>query len=276
VKRFGFGPLEIIKVLGTIFMAWYSFQKLQDPSRWMFLDNVNLIFHEAGHPIFSFFGEFMMFLGGSLMQLLVPIVFTIYFWRSGQRFAAMVTTFWLATSLVNLEVYIADARAMELPLLGGDNSTHDWNWLLSDLGWLRFDKAIAGFVYALGLISAVISVGGGLYFARGDTPIAFSTNTPIGKLKNMGPKSVTMLEKIGIHTREELEEIGAIEAYKKLKLAGETPGHSFVYAIEGALMNKPWDALPDEKRSQLKAMIEHADTVLETRGIARPKIGGME
>jgi TfoX C-terminal domain len=276
VKRYGFGPLEIAKVLGTIFMAWYAFQKLQDPSRWMFLDNVNLIFHEAGHPIFGFLGEFMMFLGGSLMQLLVPIVFTVYFWRSGQRFAAMVTTFWLATSFVNLEVYIADARSMELPLLGGDNSTHDWNWLLGEMNLLRQDKAIAGFVHALGLISAVISVGGGFYFARGDTPIAFSTNTPIAKLKNMGPKSVAMLEKIGIRTREELEEIGAIEAYKKLKLAGETPGHSFVYAIEGALMNKVWDALPDEKRFQLKAMIEHADTVLETRGIARPKMGGTE
>ena len=276
MRRFGFGPLEILKVLGTVFMAWYSFQKFRDPSRWMFLDNVNLIFHEAGHPSFSFFGEFMMFLGGSLMQLLVPIVFTIYFWRSGQRFAAMVTTFWLATSLANLEVYIADARAMELPLLGGDNSTHDWNWLLGEMNLLRQDKAIAGFVYALGLISAVVSVGGGLYFARGDTPIAFSTNTPIVKLKNMGSKSAAMLEKIGIRTREELEEIGAIEAYKKLKLAGETPGHSLVYAIEGALMNKSWDALPNETRFRLKAMIEHADTVLETRGIVRPKMGGME
>jgi TfoX C-terminal domain len=276
VKHFGFGPLEIVKVLGVVFMASYSFQKLRDPMRWMFLDNVNLIFHEAGHPIFSFFGEFMMFLGGSLMQLLVPIVFTIYFWRSGQRFAAMVTTFWLATSFVNLEVYIGDARSMELPLLGGDNSTHDWNWLLGEVNLLRQDKAIAGFVYVLGLISAVVSVGGGLYFARGDTPMAFSANTPISKLKNMGPKSVTMLEKIGIHTREELEEIGAIEAYKKLKLAGETPGHSFVYAIEGALLNKPWDALPAEKRFQLKAMIEHADTVLEARGIARSKVGGVE
>jgi TfoX C-terminal domain len=276
VNRFGFGLLEIGKVLGVVFMAWYSFQKLRDPMQWMFLDNVNLIVHEAGHPIFGFLGEFMMFLGGSLMQLLVPIVFTIYFWRSGQRFAAMVTTFWLATSLVNLEVYIADARAMELPLLGGDNSTHDWNWLLSDLGWLRFDKAIAGFVYALGLMSAVTSVGGGLYFARGDMPIAFSANTSISKLKNMGPKSVAILEKIGIHTREELEKIGAIEAYKQLKLAGENPGHSFVYAIEGALINKPWDALPAETRSRLKAMIEHADTVLETRGIVRPKMGGVE
>ena len=276
MRRFGFGPLEIGKVLGVVFMAWYIFLKLRNPMQWMFLDNVNLIFHEAGHPIFSFFGEFMMFLGGSLMQLLVPIVFTIYFWRSGQRFAAMVTTFWLATSFINLEVYIADARAMELPLLGGDNSTHDWNWLLGEMNLLRQDKTIAGFVYTLGLISAVISVGGGLYFARGDTPIAFSGNTPIGKLKNLGPKSAAMLEKIGIHTREELEEIGAIEAYKKLKLAGETPGHSLVYAIEGALMNKAWDALPNETRFRLKTMIEHADMVLEARGIARPKMGGTE
>ena len=113
MNRLGFGPVEIGKVLGTVFMAWYSFQKLRDPSRWMFLDNVNLIFHEAGHPIFSFFGEFMMFLGGSLMQLLVPIVFTIYFWRSGQRFAAMVTTFWLAT--------VSSTSRSTLPMLAAWN-----------------------------------------------------------------------------------------------------------------------------------------------------------
>ena len=39
-----------------------------------FLHLINLLFHEAGHIIFSPFGQFMTMLGGSLMQVLVPIV----------------------------------------------------------------------------------------------------------------------------------------------------------------------------------------------------------
>ena len=96
-------------------------------------------------------------------------------------------------------------------------------------------------LYTLGLISAVISVGGGLYFARGDTPIAFSGNTPIGKLKNLGPKSAAMLEKIGIHTREELEEerrlfyVGITRAKSDLRLSYR--GKPSRFLIEAGLIN---------------------------------------
>ena len=275
----GFEPGRLLLAFG---MGWYGFLNLQNPQRGLFMDNVNLIIHEAGHVIFRVFGEFVYFLGGSLMQILVPLVFSAYFWRSGQRFAACVTIFWTATSLLQLAVYVGDARAMELPLLGGEYVTHDWNWILTELGWLRLDKALAGMVYATGFLYTIVGVLGAAYFARGDTlelpwhRQRTNPDTPVSNLCNLGQKSAAMLEKVGIRTREELEEIGAIEAYKKLKLAGETPGHSLVYAIEGALINRPWDALPTETRFRLKAMIEHADTVLEARGIARPKMGEVE
>ena len=35
-------------------------------------------------------GEFIGFLGGTLMQLLIPAIFVAYFWRRGDRHAAMV------------------------------------------------------------------------------------------------------------------------------------------------------------------------------------------
>ena len=42
-----------------------------------FLHLINLPFHEAGHIFFMFFGRFLMTLGGSLTQLLVPAALTI-------------------------------------------------------------------------------------------------------------------------------------------------------------------------------------------------------
>ena len=157
---------NIGRVLAVLFMAWYGLTNLQ--YRWMFLDNVNLIIHEAGHLLWIPFGEFLTVLGGSSTQIIVPLVFLGYFWLVGQRFAACVVSLWTASSLFNLAVYIADARAMVLPLLGGDNSTHDWNWILSESNVLSSDLAIAGFVRGVGILFLAFSVIAGLYFARGD------------------------------------------------------------------------------------------------------------
>ena len=50
-----------------------------NPKTYRFLDRVDLVFHEAGHLIFGFFGEFIGVLGGSLMQVLIPAIVTGYF-----------------------------------------------------------------------------------------------------------------------------------------------------------------------------------------------------
>ena len=60
-----------------------------------FLHLVNLPFHEAGHVIFRPFGQFMMMLGGSLMQVLVPLVCAAAFlFHSRDAFAASVSVWW--------------------------------------------------------------------------------------------------------------------------------------------------------------------------------------
>ena len=47
-----------------------------------FLHLIDLVFHEAGHIIFGFFGRFIAVLGGSLNQVLIPVVCTAVFaWR---------------------------------------------------------------------------------------------------------------------------------------------------------------------------------------------------
>src|SRR5919106_2173818 len=108
------------------------------------VDGANLIFHEAGHIILLPFGEFLHYLGGSLMQVLIPALCAVHFWRRRQRAPSAVTIFWTGQSLTNVAIYVADARRMELPLIGGD---HDWNYLLNDLNLLNRDESIGGFVF---------------------------------------------------------------------------------------------------------------------------------
>jgi hypothetical protein len=149
-----------LSILGktVLFLAccYFSFSLLMQDHPWIFIDNLNLFIHEAGHPIFSIFGEFMMFLGGTLMQTLVPILFLVYFLFKRDLFASAFVLFWLGDNFVNESIYIKDANTMELPLFGG--GTHDWNWILSRLNMLDKDQLIGNIVYTFGALALVLSV----------------------------------------------------------------------------------------------------------------------
>jgi hypothetical protein len=123
------------------------------------LNSINLIFHEAGHVYLGFFGEFIAVLGGTLGQLLIPTIFGVYFLLQRDFFAASVLLWWFGENLINISVYVADARAQVLPLIGGG---HDWAYLLGRLGVLEQDVLIGSVVYWLGVATMVgaIAVGG--------------------------------------------------------------------------------------------------------------------
>ena len=146
-----------IAILVSVYFIYYCFTYTD----WHFIDNINLIFHEAGHVVFMPFGRFMHILGGSLFQVLFPFLFVSYFYRKGDYFSASLLFFWVGQNLVNVSAYASDAILMQLPLLGGDSSTHDWNNLLSMTGSLSHTKVIGQSLSALGVIVIALSV----YFA---------------------------------------------------------------------------------------------------------------
>jgi len=119
------------------------------------LDGANLIFHEAGHVLLTFFGDFLQILGGSLMQVVIPSTCTVYFWLHEQRSSSAVTLFWTGESITNVAIYVADARRMELPLIGGD---HDWNYLLGRLSLLDQAESLGRLVFFLGVITILLAL----------------------------------------------------------------------------------------------------------------------
>ncbi len=143
---------------GVVLLGAWAVSVVRDPDGWRFVDGVNLLLHEAGHPLFSFFGEFAMVAGGTLMQLLFPLSFVVYFHRSRQPFGAAVALAWLGESLFNVARYAADARARVLPLLGGDEVGHDWAYMLGRLGMLERDLSIAHGIRATGGLVLLASV----------------------------------------------------------------------------------------------------------------------
>ena len=136
------------------------------PMEGSFLDTVDLPIHETGHLLFSPLGHFMGVAGGSLFQLIVPVVFVGYFFRREEWYSASIVLFWVGQSLINVYIYAQDAVKMELVLLGGltgsEGSFHDWNFLLTELGLIKHTSLVAGAIWFLGtlviLSAAVLAV----------------------------------------------------------------------------------------------------------------------
>jgi hypothetical protein len=116
-------------------LGWWTIRLGSGAATGCPLDLVNLAFHEAGHLFLIPFGETMHFLGGTLGQLAVPAGLVVYFLMvARQPFAAAVCGWWIGENLINIAVYMADARDLALPLVGGGH--HDWNTLFYTFGLL--------------------------------------------------------------------------------------------------------------------------------------------
>lgn len=105
-----------------------------------FLDNADLIVHEAGHLLFSYLGATMQLWGGTIFQLLVPLLLVISFAIRGQVPGVVFSSVAFFHNCLYIANYMTDALRRELPLVTvgavADESDHDWVRIFSDLGVL--------------------------------------------------------------------------------------------------------------------------------------------
>jgi hypothetical protein len=133
---------------------------------------VNLPFHEAGHVFFIPFGRFMTVLGGTLGQIVMPLMCAgTLLLKTRDTFGASVALWWTAENFMDIAPYINDARALELMLLGGvtgqEVEGHDWEYLLGSLGWLRYDHLLAHLAQWVGIsVMALALLWSGWVLAR--------------------------------------------------------------------------------------------------------------
>ena len=150
----------------TLALAVYGRICLQNPAHYRWLDSLDLAIHETGHLFFAVGGETLTILGGTLLQLLVPAVFLVALWRSGDLHGSTVPLWWMGQNCWNISVYVKDARTQELPLVGGGE--HDWAMLLGNWGWLERDQALGGAIYLLGFLVYLAAILGGWVLLRRD------------------------------------------------------------------------------------------------------------
>jgi TfoX C-terminal domain len=80
------------------------------------------------------------------------------------------------------------------------------------------------------------------------------------KIRNVGPKSAAWLRQVGVRTQEDLQRLGPVEAFMKVKRAGFRPSLNLLYALAGAIENCHWADLPDATKTSLVLAAESAES----------------
>jgi len=120
-------PVAIIAIAFYLLFLLYA---ALSRSNFLFLDYANLMIHEAGHPLFSPFGETLMILA--------------------------FCSFWFFENFLYIGTYMSDARTLALPLVGSGD--HDWEILFTQWNLLLHDQQIGHATRTFGWLGTLASL----------------------------------------------------------------------------------------------------------------------
>ena len=78
----------------------------------------------------------------------------------------------------------------------------------------------------------------------------------------IGGKSAAWLRQVGIRSHDDVQAIGALEAFMRVKRAGFRPSLNLLYALEGALVGCHWQQVDTARRAELAAQAQAATALL--------------
>ena len=156
--RDGFTPVSQPALIAWIAgYALFLLYAASNTTGFLFVDNANLMIHEAGHMFFSWGGYYTQILGGTLGELIVPLVCLLVFVRRGETPAIAFCAFWTFENFLYIAAYMGDARRAAMPLVGGDES--DWAILFSHWQVLHLDRTIAAWTRGAGWLGMLATIG---------------------------------------------------------------------------------------------------------------------
>jgi hypothetical protein len=159
----------VSRIIGIAWLCVYALFLLYaffDTSGFLFPDYVNLMIHEGGHFFFSWFGHTIMILGGTLGELIVPLLCAAGFFWQREPTGFTFSMFWFFENFPYIGAYMADARTASQPLVGSETS--DWDILFTQWGLLAQDQRIGGIMRTLGLLGMLAAMAWLAYRTRQD------------------------------------------------------------------------------------------------------------
>ena len=138
----------------TTALAVYAIAMLAAPGASMLIDEFNRPVHEAGHIVFAPLGATMQLLGGSVLPILLPLLFGALYSGRRDEHAASVAAWCVGQGFSTLGLRMADASATVLPSTDADR---DWSVLFADWGVLgqalQFGQLAHGFGFLVMLVA---------------------------------------------------------------------------------------------------------------------------
>ncbi len=136
------------------------------------MHGVDLVFHEAGHVLLMWAPRLIYVMGGTLGQLGMPLALVLAFSLNNRWFDACACGWWFGQSLADCAPYVADARALRLPLItgytGAEAEGHDWEYILGQLNASQHDALIAASFLNTGRLIMVVALLAALAIALWD------------------------------------------------------------------------------------------------------------
>lgn len=80
-------------------------------------------------------------------------------------------------------------------------------------------------------------------------------------MKNLGPKSTEWLASVGIHSLDDVANVGVVESYLRVKAVyPDKVSLNLLYGLQAALLDLPWNELPPDIKAELKRQVEGFDS----------------
>jgi DNA transformation protein and related proteins len=79
---------------------------------------------------------------------------------------------------------------------------------------------------------------------------------PVSSIPNLGPASEAAFARVGITTAQQIRDLGADEAYRRLLLNGSQPHFIGYYVLVMGLQGRPWNDCKGEEKKALRARFD--------------------
>jgi len=81
-------------------------------------------------------------------------------------------------------------------------------------------------------------------------------SSPVSTIRNLGPASDAVYARAGIHTADQLRDLGPDAAYAKLLQSGSKPHFIAYYAMVMGLQGRPWNDCQGDEKTALRARFD--------------------
>jgi hypothetical protein len=128
--------------------------------------------------------------GGTILQWAVPLLLAAYFFVRRQTTAFAFSLFFFFENWLYTATYMADARAMVLPLVttgDPDLAEHDWNTIFTSFGVLPYDTTVAAVVRFGGWCGMIATIAWLVWRAIGGAGDRVGGRSGGGERSEQGP-----------------------------------------------------------------------------------------